>query len=75
MAKFKADITFKGIKEKQVFEKNEEFEMTIKRSEEITENITSKYPDIKVVMTRIDGEEEAVAEEKTDSKPPKSKKE
>ena len=74
MAKFKADITFKGIKEKQVFEKNEEFEMTIKRSEEITENITSKYPDIKTVMTRIDSEE-AVAEEKTDSKPPKSKKE
>ena len=35
MAKFKADINFKGIKEKKKFTKGEEFDMTVKRSEEV----------------------------------------
>ena len=55
MAKFKAKIDFKGLKEKKVFKKNEEFEMTVKRSEEITKNITEKYDDIDEVMERLDG--------------------
>lgn len=57
MAKFKAKIDFKGLKEKKVFKKNEEFKMTVKRSEEITKNITEKYDDIDEVMERLDGPE------------------
>lgn len=58
MAKFKADINFKGIKEKKVFTKNEEFEMTVKRSEEVEKNIKRDYG-IDRVMTRLDAPEEA----------------
>lgn len=57
MAKFKAGIKFRGKKENKVFEKNEEFEMTVKRSEEIEENIKKKHPEIKSVMTRLDKED------------------
>lgn len=57
MAKFKADIKFKGYKEDKVFEKNEEFEMTVKRSEEIEEKIKKEHPEIKSVMTRLDKED------------------
>lgn len=57
MAKYKAKIDFKGLKEKKVFKKDEEFEMTVKRSEEITKNITEKYDDIDEVMERLDGPE------------------
>lgn len=57
MAKFKALIKFKGTKEKTVFNKDEEFEMTVKRSDEITKNITEKHNDIDAVMERLDGPE------------------
>lgn len=56
MAKFKADIKFRGIKESKTFKKNEEFEMTVKRAEEIESNIKRENKDIKSVMTRIDEE-------------------
>lgn len=35
MAKFKADMKFRGIKEKREFTKGEEFDVTVKRSEEV----------------------------------------
>lgn len=54
MAKFKALIKFKGTKEKKVFEKDEEFEMTVKRSDEVQKNIKEKYG-IAEVMERLDG--------------------
>lgn len=57
MAKFKALIKFKGTKEKKIFNKDEEFEMTVKRSDEITKNITEKHDDIDAVMERLDGSE------------------
>lgn len=56
MAKFKADIKFKGTKENKTFKKDEEFEMTVKRAEEIEANIKEKHKDIEKVMTRIDEE-------------------
>lgn len=62
MAKFKADIKFKGIKENKVFTKNEEFEMTVKRSEEIEKNIKRDYK-IDKVMTRLDAPEEVDSNE------------
>ncbi len=57
MAKFKADIKFRGIKENKEFEKNEEFEMTVKRAEEIEANIKKEHKDIERVMTRLDKED------------------
>lgn len=57
MAQYKALIKFKGIAEDKVFEKGEEFEMTVKRSDEITKNITEEHEDIDAVMERLDKEE------------------
>lgn len=57
MAKFKTDIKFRGIKENKEFEKNEEFEMTVKRAEEIEANIKKEHKDIERVMTRLDKED------------------
>lgn len=57
MAKFKADIKFRGIKENKEFEKNEEFEMTVKRAEEIEANIKKEHKHIEKVMTRLDKED------------------
>lgn len=56
MAKFKADIKFRGIEENKEFEKDEEFEMTVKRAEELEANIKKEYKDIEKVMTRLDKE-------------------
>lgn len=54
MAKFKADIKFRGKKEKKIFEQNEEFEMTVERANEIESTIKKDHPEIKSVMTRLD---------------------
>lgn len=56
MAKFKADIKFRGIEENKEFEKDEEFEMTVKRAEELEANIKKEHRDIEKVMTRLDKE-------------------
>lgn len=56
MAKFKADIKFEGYKEEKIFEKNEEFEMTVERANEIEATIKKNHPEIKKVMTRLDDE-------------------
>ena len=39
MAKYKALIKFKGIKEERIFEPDEEIDMTVKRAEEINKAI------------------------------------
>lgn len=70
MAKYKAAIKFRGIKEKKVFDVNEEFEMTIKRAEEIEATILEKNPDIKSVMTRLD-EPETKTKKATEEPPTK----
>lgn len=54
MAKFVANYTFKGKKEMQEFPKDEEFEMTIKRAEEIEKNIQNQKGFEEFKMTRID---------------------
>lgn len=64
MAKFKADIKFRGEKENKVFEQNEEFEMLVERAKEIESTIKKDHPEIKSVMTRLDEPE---------SKPEKTK--
>lgn len=57
MAKYKALVKFEGYEEKKVFEPGEEFEMTVKRSEEIEKNVQDNFGHLKIekVMERIDG--------------------
>lgn len=53
MAKYKADVTFKGKEEGKVFPAGQEFDMTVKRAEEIKKNIKEKY-DIVINFERLD---------------------
>ena len=68
MAKYKANIKFEGIEEKKVFEAGEEFEMTVKRAEEVQKNISDEYKGkYGVVLERIDNkDDEEVDEDKKD---------
>ena len=68
MAKFKADIKFRGIEENKEFEKGEEFEMTVKRAEELEANIKKEHKDIEKVMTRLDKEKPEDKENPEDKK-------
>ena len=43
MAKYKALIKFKGLKENKTFEPNEEIDMTVKRAEEINKAIEKSH--------------------------------
>lgn len=54
MAKFKANYKFKGKEENKEFPKDKEFEMTIKRAEEIEKNIQNQKGFEDFEMTRID---------------------
>ena len=66
MAKYKANIKFQGIEEKKIFKAGEEFEMTVKRADEIQKNIDKEY-DARygIVLERIDNKviEDVVEEE------------
>lgn len=57
MAQFKSPITFRGIKENKVFKKGEEFEMTVKRAEEVQKNIKDNHK-IDVEFERLDKTED-----------------
>ena len=58
MAKYKANIKFEGIEEKKVFQAGEEFEMTVKRAEELQKNIDERYKGkYGTVLERIDNKE------------------
>ena len=55
MAKYKANIKFHGLEENKTFEAGEEFEMTVKRADEIQDIISEKYNDkYGIVLERID---------------------
>lgn len=43
MAQYKALIKFKDIEEDKIYEPNDEFEMTVKRADELQKNIDEKY--------------------------------
>lgn len=60
MAKFVANYTFKGKAEKQEFPKGEEFDMTIKRAEEVEKNIQAQkgYEYFKLTRTDVQVEKE-----------------
>ena len=58
MVKYVATRKFKGLKEDRIFEVGEEFEMTIKRSDEVLSNIQKEYPEIDEVMRRVDEKED-----------------
>ena len=58
MAKYKANIKFEGIEEKKVFQAGEEFEMNVKRAEEVQKNIDERYKGkYGTVLERIDNKE------------------
>ena len=52
MAKYKALIKFKGIKEERIFEPNEEIDMTVKRADEINKVIEESHN--KLALERIE---------------------
>lgn len=54
MAKFRSNVKFKDLKRAVVHEAGEEFEMTIKRAEELTKNIHKDYPSVGFELTRTD---------------------
>lgn len=68
MAKYKALVKFEGYAEKKIFEPGEEFEMTVKRSEEIEKNVQDNFGHLKIekVMERID--EDKKEDKKTEDK-------
>lgn len=54
MAKFVSNIRFKDKETDEIYEAGQEFEMTVKRSKELTENIQRDYPDLEFELTRTD---------------------
>lgn len=52
MVKYKANHTFKGIKEKKLFEENKEYDFTVGRAEEINEKLERNY-NIKNALERV----------------------
>lgn len=58
MAKFVSNIRFKDKETDKIYEAEQEFEMTVKRSKELTENIQRDYPDLDFELKRTDLESE-----------------
>ena len=58
MAKFVSNIRFKDKEADEIYEAGQEFEMTVKRSKELTENIQRDYPDLEFELNRTDLESE-----------------
>ena len=56
MALFKTPIRFRGLEEGKVFKKDEEIEMTVKRSKEIQKNLKDNYG-LEVEFERLDVKE------------------
>lgn len=54
MAKFVSNIKFKDKETKIEHEAGIEFEMTVKRSKELTENIQRDYPELGFELKRTD---------------------
>lgn len=54
MAKFVSNIRFKDKETEVVHEAGIEFEMTVKRSKELTENINRDYPELEFELKRTD---------------------
>jgi len=52
LAKYKALIKFKGLKEERIFEPNEKIEMTVKRADEINKAIEKSHN--KLALERIE---------------------
>ena len=64
MAKYKANIQFQGIEEEKTFKAGEEFEMTVKRADELQKNIDERYDGkYGTVLERIDNKKADNTEE------------
>ncbi len=65
MAKFKADMDYKDLEKDTTHRAGEEFEMTLKRADELVANIKKNH-NVEIVLTRLDVDEEAKKEVKKD---------
>lgn len=57
MAKFKADRKFIDLEKDVTYQAGEEFEMTLKRADELIANVKKNYG-VDLVLTRTDADEE-----------------
>lgn len=62
MAKFKVLKKFKDTHTKDIYEVNDEIEMTVKRSEEVAKNLDGSY------LERLDAQNPKTGDENTDGK-------
>lgn len=67
MAKFVANMRFRDLEKGVTYEAGDEFEMTLKRADELVANIKKNH-DVDIVLTRTDKEVEKPKEEKKEAK-------
>ena len=63
MAKYRALMNFRAIKEDVRYDKGQEFEMTVARANELQANVDKNFPNAGPVMERIDVKEDKETKE------------
>lgn len=58
MAKYRALMNFRAIKEDVRYDKGQEFEMTVARANELQANVDKNFPNTGPVMERIEEDKE-----------------
>lgn len=63
MAKYRALINFRAIKEDVLYTEGQEFDMTVARATELQANVDKNFPNAGPVMERIDVKEDKETKE------------
>ena len=63
MAKYRALMNFRAIKEDVLYTENQEFDMTVARATELQANVDKNFPNAGQVMERIDVKEDKETKE------------
>ena len=63
MAKYRALMNFRAIKENVLYTENQEFDMTVARATELQANVDKNFPNTGPVMERIDVKEDKETKE------------
>ena len=63
MAKYRALINFRAIKEDVLYTEGQEFDMTVARATELQANVDKNFPNAGQVMERIDVKEDKETKE------------
>ena len=63
MAKYRALMNFRAIKEDVRYQKGQEFDMTVARATELQANVDKNFPNAGPVMERIDVKEDKETKE------------